>query len=77
MIGGIITGIIAGYIASRIQKGESSGCLINLVLGLIGGAIGGWLFSLLGISTYGWRGEIVTAIVGAVIVLWAFAKIRG
>ena len=77
MISGIITGIIAGYIASRIQKGEGSGCLVNLFLGLRGGTVGGWLFGLLGINAFGWLGEIVTAVVGAVIVLWTFAKIRG
>lgn len=76
MIGGIITGILAGYIASRIQKGEGSGCWINLVLGVLGGVIGSWLFSLLGITTYSWIGELATSVVGAVIVLWAFAKLK-
>jgi len=76
MIGGIITGILAGYIASRIQKGEGSGCWINLVLGVLGGVVGSWLFSLLDITTYSWIGELVTSVVGAVIVLWAFAKLK-
>lgn len=76
MIIGIIPGILAGYIASRIQKGEGSGCLTNLVLGLIGGLVGGWIFDLLGIYTVGWVGELVTATVGAVVVLWFFAKLR-
>lgn len=76
MIYGIITGLLAGYIASRIQKGESSGCWINLVLGVLGGMVGGWLFSLLGIATYSWIGELVTSVVGAVIVLWLFAKLK-
>lgn len=76
MISGIISGILAGYIASRIQKGEGSGCLINLFLGIIGGLVGGRLFSLIGITAYGWIGEMITAVVGAVIVLWLFAKLR-
>ena len=57
-----------GYIASRIQKDEGSGCLVNLFLGVIGGLVGGWLFSLIGIAAYGWIGEMITAIVGAVVV---------
>ena len=76
MISGIISGILAGYIASRLQKGEGSGCLVNLFLGVIGGLVGGWLFSLIGIAAYGWIGEMITAIVGAVVVLWLFAKLR-
>ena len=76
MISGIISGSLAGYIASRLQKGEGSGCLVNLFLGIIGGLVGGWLFGLLGISAYGWMGEMITAIVGAIIVLWVFAKLR-
>ena len=77
MISEIITVIIAVYISKKKKKGEGSGCLVNLFLGLIGGTVGGWLFGLLGINAFGWLGEIVTAVVGAVIVLWTFAKIRG
>lgn len=76
MIGGIISGILAGYIASRLQKGEGSGCLVNLFLGLIGGLVGSWLFSLFGLTAYSWLGEIVMAVIGAVIVLWIFARLR-
>ena len=75
MINGITCGILAGYIASRLQKGEGSGCLVNLFLGIIGGLVGGWLFSLISIAVYGWIGEMITAIVGAVVVLWLFAKL--
>lgn len=76
MIGGILSGILAGYIASRLQKGEGSGCLVNLFLGLIGGLVGSWLFSLFGLTAYSWLGEIVMAVIGAVIVLWIFARLR-
>lgn len=76
MISGIISGILAGYIASRLQKGEGSGCLVNLFLGLIGGLVGSWLFGLFGLTAYSWLGEIVMAVIGAVVVLWVFAKLR-
>lgn len=76
MIYGIITGIIAGYIASRIQRGKGSGCLINLFLGIIGGMIGGFLFSMLGLSAHSWIGEIVVSVIGAVVALWIFAKLK-
>ncbi len=76
MVFGIISGILAGYIASRLQKGQGSGCLVNLFLGILGGAVGGWLFSLVGLSAYGWIGEMIVAIVGASIVLWIYAKLK-
>ena len=76
MVSGIISGILAGYIASRLQKGQGSGCLVNLFLGVIGGVVGGWLFSLVGLTAYGWIGEMIAAVVGAVIVLWVCAKLR-
>lgn len=76
MVGGIITGIVAGYIASKLQKGEGSGCLVNLFLGVVGGALGGWLFGLFGLTAVGWIGEVVTAVVGAVVLLWIFSRLR-
>lgn len=76
MISGIISGILAGYIASKIQKGEGSGCWINLFLGIAGGIVGGWLFNLLGIFVYSWAGELVMSVIGAVVVLWIFAKLK-
>ncbi|MCF0199179.1 MAG: GlsB/YeaQ/YmgE family stress response membrane protein [Bacteroidaceae bacterium] len=72
----ILSGILAGYIASKLQKGQSSGCLVNLFLGIIGAIVGGWLFGLFGIQAYSWIGEIVTSVIGAVVVLWVFAKFK-
>lgn len=71
-----IIGVVAGYVASRLQRGESSGCIVNLILGLLGGVVGGWLFSLIGIEAYSLLGEIFTAVVGAVVVLWVFSKLK-
>lgn len=75
---GIISGLIAGYIASVLQKGKGSGCLLNIFLGIFGGFLGGWLFSQFGISwaNFGWFGEIATAVIGAVILLWIFSKLK-
>lgn len=72
----MVSGILAGYIASKLQKGEGSGCLVNLFLGIIGGVFGSWLFGLFGIAAYGWMGEVVMAVIGAVIVLWLFARFK-
>lgn len=75
MITGIICGIIAGFAAFKLTDREGKGCLIDLILGILGGAVGGWLFGLLGIQTVSWIGEMVSSIVGAVVVLWLFNKL--
>ncbi|MBQ7443931.1 MAG: GlsB/YeaQ/YmgE family stress response membrane protein [Bacteroidaceae bacterium] len=72
MVTGLITGLIAGLIAGWIMRGQGYGCLLNIVLGLIGGSVGGWLFEKLGISWDGPWGSIGTAVVGAVVVIWAY-----
>jgi len=77
MIGAIIVGILAGFIASKLTGGEGKGCWIDLLLGLVGGLLGGWLFRAIGFTWEpGWVGELVTATVGAVIILWVWAKIK-
>ena len=78
IIGSIIVGILAGFIASKIMSGSGKGCWINLFLGIVGGLVGGWVFKLLGFSWEpGWVGEIGTATIGAIIVLWIWAKVKG
>ena len=73
---GIVSGILAGYIASRLQKGKGSGCIVNLFLGIIGGLVGGWLFSLFGLGANSWVGEMVVSVIGAVVVLWVFSRLK-
>ena len=75
----IFLGIIAGYIASKLQRGESSGCIVNLFLGIIGAWVGGFLYGLVGIfpQDIGWIGQLIMAVIGAVIVLWLFSAVRG
>jgi len=75
-IGAIIVGIIAGFIAGKIMKGGGFGCLWNLVLGVVGGLVGSFIFDLLNISWGGLVGQIGTAVIGAVVVLWGADKIR-
>ena len=66
----IVIGCLAGFIAGKLMRGGGFGIIINLILGIIGGAVGGWLFQLLGVSWGGLLGQLGTAVVGAVIVLF-------
>ena len=70
IIGSIIIGCLAGFCAGKLMKGGGMGFVMNLVLGLFGGVLGGWLFGQLGIEWGGVLGQLGTAIVGAVAILW-------
>lgn len=76
MIWTIIVGILAGFVASKLFKDEGSGCLIDLLLGLVGGWLGGNVLSWLGITWGGVIGQIGTAIVGAVLLLWIVSLLK-
>lgn len=49
---------------------------MNLLLGLFGGVLGGWLFSALGIAWGGLLGQLGTAIIGAVIILYVASLLK-
>lgn len=66
----LLIGLAAGWIANLIVKGNGSGLIVNLIVGIIGGILGGWLLSLLGLAPVGTLGSLVTAIIGAVVLLW-------
>lgn len=66
----IIIGIVAGFVAGKLMRGGGFGLLVNLVVGIIGAVLGGWVFGLLGITTTGIFGSLITATVGAIILLW-------
>ena len=70
LIAFLIIGAVAGWLAGKLMKGGGFGVPRNIVVGVIGAFIGGLLFDLLGISAGGWIGSIVTATVGAVVLLY-------
>ncbi len=73
----IIIGAIAGWLAGKIMKGGGFGLAMNMVLGIIGGVVGGWVFSLFGISTDGSLiGSLITAVAGAVVILYVGRLIK-
>ena len=76
LIGSIIIGCLAGFCAGKLMKCGGFGFLMNLLLGLFGGALGGWIFSLLGISWGGLLGQLGTAIIGAVLILYIASKLK-
>jgi uncharacterized membrane protein YeaQ/YmgE (transglycosylase-associated protein family) len=67
----LIIGAAAGWLAGQVMKGRGFGVLGNIVVGVIGGLLGGFLFRLVGLSAGGGLvGSLITAFVGAVVLLW-------
>ncbi len=58
------------------MRGGGFGFLVNLLVGIAGGVIGGWVFDKLGISTGGVIGNLVTALVGAILLLWIISLFK-
>jgi uncharacterized membrane protein YeaQ/YmgE (transglycosylase-associated protein family) len=72
----LLIGLIAGWLAGRVMRGGGYGVVGDMIVGVIGAFIGGWLFSRLGISAGGLLGAIITAFVGAVILILLLRLIR-
>jgi uncharacterized membrane protein YeaQ/YmgE (transglycosylase-associated protein family) len=69
LIGWIIIGLIAGWLAGTLSRGRGFGCIVDVILGLIGAVIGGWIFSKLGITTFGFLGSLAAATLGAILLV--------
>ncbi len=65
----ILIGLVAGWLGGLIVKGSGSGLLLNIVIGIVGGVLGGWIFGLLGLNTTSIWGSLITALVGAIVLL--------
>jgi uncharacterized membrane protein YeaQ/YmgE (transglycosylase-associated protein family) len=72
----LLIGLIAGWLAGKVVRGGGYGVVGDMVVGVIGALIGGWLFGQLGISAGGLLGAIITAFVGAVILILLLRLIR-
>jgi len=66
----IIVGIVAGWLAGKIKKGRGFGLAGDLVIGVLGSVFGSWLFWQLGLYTYGFLGNVVVAVIGALVILY-------
>jgi uncharacterized membrane protein YeaQ/YmgE (transglycosylase-associated protein family) len=72
----LIIGAVAGWLAGKLMKGGGFGLVGNIVVGVIGAFIGGYLFSALGIAAGGLIGSLVTATVGALVLLWVVGLLK-
>jgi uncharacterized membrane protein YeaQ/YmgE (transglycosylase-associated protein family) len=70
LIAFLIIGSVAGWLAGQLTKGSGFGLIGNIAIGIVGSFVGGFTFRLLGLHSGSFIGSIVTATVGAVILLY-------
>lgn len=72
----LIIGAVAGWLAGNIMKGRGFGVLGNIVVGIVGSFLGGMLFGALGLKAFGLIGSLITATVGAVVLLYLISLMK-
>ncbi len=77
----ILFGLIAGIVAKLLMPGrDPGGCIITILLGVAGAFVGGFLYEqLTGTPQYTQfdLGSLVTAIIGAMLLLLAYRLVVG
>lgn len=73
----IVVGGIAGALADRLIQGDQLGIVGNIVVGIIGGLIGGVILGIFGIGGQGIIWTFITALLGAIILLWIVRAVTG
>lgn len=76
LIWSLLIGGVAGWLAGKLMKGEGYGLVVNILLGLVGGFVGDLVFGLLGLSTTNLIGNLVAAVVGAVLLIYVARAVR-
>ncbi|HMP79077.1 MAG TPA: GlsB/YeaQ/YmgE family stress response membrane protein [Pirellulaceae bacterium] len=73
----ILIGGIAGWLAGLIMKGRGFGILGNIIVGVIGALVGGFLLKFLSVLIHdGLLGTLITATLGAIVLLFAISLIK-
>ena len=77
IIGWLIIGLIAGALASMVMRGGGYGIIGDIIVGIIGAFIGGFILSLLGVGANGFWSTLVTAFIGACILIAILRAVSG
>jgi uncharacterized membrane protein YeaQ/YmgE (transglycosylase-associated protein family) len=75
----LVFGAIAGWLAGFFVFKAKAGLIWNIIIGLLGGLVGGWLLGKLGATGsfwQAWYGQIICALIGAVVLLWVWNLIK-
>ena len=72
----LIIGIVAGWIAGQIVRGGGFGLIGDLIVGIVGSFIAGWLFPGFIHIGNALVSQIVSAAIGAVLLLLVLRLVR-
>lgn len=76
MISAIIIGLLAGYIACKLKSKKNKGLMMYLILGILGSFVGNKIFEVFGFEAYGFVAELSVSVLGSIILLWLWAKVK-
>lgn len=71
----LIVGAVAGWIAGQIMRGGGFGLLGNIGIGIVGAVIAGFILPNI-LPFGGILASIISATIGAIIVLWIVGMVR-
>lgn len=72
----LVLGALAGWISGLISKGRGFGLVGNMIVGIVGAFLGGFVFGLVGISAHNFLGQLIFAILGALLFLWLLRFVK-
>lgn len=74
----ILVGFAAGALAKWITPAdEGGGFILTTLLGIAGAVVGSWLGRLLGIYTQSLLGDLISATLGALLILFIYNRVKG
>jgi len=65
----LIIGLLAGWLAGHVMRGRGFGLLGDMVVGVVGAWLGRALLHVFGLYSVGFIGSLVTALIGAIILI--------
>lgn len=71
----LLIGAIAGWIAEKVTESNHS-IFTNILVGIAGSFVGGVLAGVLNIEVFGFFRTLVSAIVGAILILFIWHRLR-
>ena len=71
----LLIGAIAGWVAEKVTEHDHS-IFTNILVGIAGSFVGGVLAGVLNIQVFGFFRTLVAAIIGAILILFIWHRVR-